>query len=163
MNPEIKLPMELSLIPYPPNVKVADDAPIIYISNFHTAECILYFNDLVPIDVVINLCNSDHKECIKEAWNDEYIRYEYTPIMDHEDQDIIPTATKNIEIINSCRNQNVLVHCHAGWSRSVSIVIAYFMDEYGLDFDMSFKHVKTYRSVANPNRGFIEQLKEWYE
>lgn len=53
----------------------------------------------------------------------------------------------------------VLVHCNAGVSRSVSVVIAYLMKHYGMSFDEAFKFVKSKRSFVRPNVGFVEQLK----
>lgn len=55
----------------------------------------------------------------------------------------------------------VLVHCNAGVSRSVSIVIAYLMKHYGMSFDEAFNFVKSKRSFIRPNVGFVEQLKTY--
>lgn len=50
-----------------------------------------------------------------------------------------------------------LVHCHAGISRSVSIVIAHLMNN-GMTFSQALALVRSKRPVANPNSGFIKQL-----
>ncbi|XP_066981433.1 dual specificity protein phosphatase 19 [Macrobrachium rosenbergii] len=55
----------------------------------------------------------------------------------------------------------VLVHCNAGVSRSASVVIAYLMRYYGMNYEEAFKFVKTKRSFIRPNTGFVEQLKEY--
>ncbi|XP_071546122.1 dual specificity protein phosphatase 19 [Panulirus ornatus] len=55
----------------------------------------------------------------------------------------------------------VLVHCNAGVSRSVSVVIAYLMRYYSMNFDEAFNFVKSKRSFIRPNTGFLEQLKEY--
>lgn len=82
--------------------------------------------------------------------------------------------------------RRVLVHCHAGVSRSVSIVVAYLMhhdalqprdsgkagagsSEAGgagttadvLGVMAALKLVRRVRPVANPNPGFLCQLLEW--
>lgn len=58
----------------------------------------------------------------------------------------------------SMLEQNVMIHCMAGKSRSVSITIAYFMIKFNLTFVEAYKYVKAKRPVANPNEGFMEQL-----
>ena len=61
----------------------------------------------------------------------------------------------NIVISN---NEKVLVHCMAGVSRSVSLVIYYLMKKHRMTFNQSFSYVKNIRSIANPNDSFKAQL-----
>lgn len=60
------------------------------------------------------------------------------------------------------RFTNVLVHCFAGVSRSVSIVIAYLMKKNGWKYLEAFEYVRARRSFINPNPGFRQQL-QMYE
>lgn len=156
-----KLPMDLSLIHHLPDKKIADDAPTIFISDYDTAKCILHFAEKMPIDVVINVSNYDHEESTQNSWKETHIRYEYHPILDNEDQELIPTALKVFGIIENCRYQNVLIHCYAGISRSVSMVIFYYMKKYLVHYETALDHVWIYRQVADPNEGFRQQLKDW--
>lgn len=55
----------------------------------------------------------------------------------------------------------VLVHCHAGVSRSATVVIAYLMQEKDLTFDQAFSFASKKRPVIFPNMGFQRQLQEW--
>lgn len=57
--------------------------------------------------------------------------------------------------------KNVLVHCYAGISRSSTVVIAYMMNKYKLDFSTAYNFVKMKRSLVNPNFGFVSQLREY--
>ena len=59
-------------------------------------------------------------------------------------------------------NSNVLVHCMGGISRSVSMVVYYLMKKYCINFNEAIKLVKDKRTVANPNRSFKLQLKEYH-
>ena len=39
--------------------------------------------------------------------------------------------------------------------------MAYLMKEYGMGLEEAFSHVKSKRSVINPNHGFMNQLKAY--
>ncbi|KAM3147328.1 hypothetical protein pb186bvf_000579 [Paramecium bursaria] len=56
---------------------------------------------------------------------------------------------------------NVLVHCQAGISRSVSIVTAYLIRHQKRNNDDCLEYVKQKRDVACPNYGFLIQLKDY--
>ncbi|GMI19558.1 hypothetical protein TrRE_jg10863 [Triparma retinervis] len=54
----------------------------------------------------------------------------------------------------------VLVHCHSGMSRSVTVCMAYLMGK-GRSLIEAFEMVKSTRQQASPNAGFMEQLAEY--
>lgn len=58
-------------------------------------------------------------------------------------------------------NGGVLVHCHAGVSRSSSCVIAYLMQEHGMSFKEAFAYASKRRPIIFPNMGFQKQLLEF--
>lgn len=53
----------------------------------------------------------------------------------------------------------VLVHCHAGISRSATIVISYLMREHGMNLAAATQLTRSKRWFINPNIGFRKQLK----
>ena len=55
----------------------------------------------------------------------------------------------------------VLIHCMAGISRSVTLVIAYLMQYYGLPMQQAYQFVKDKRSAISPNLNFMGQLLEF--
>ena len=59
------------------------------------------------------------------------------------------------------RDGNVLIHCLAGMSRSVTVCVAYVMTITNLNWKDALKVVRTGRAVANPNLGFQTQLQEF--
>lgn len=67
--------------------------------------------------------------------------------------DCIPYIKKSV-----CRNQNILIHCNAGVSRSSAIVIGYLMLEHKLDYSTAYNMAKRARSCIKPNVGFEKQL-----
>lgn len=76
----------------------------------------------------------------------------------------LPSTTAFIrDALNSGPEARVLVHCGEGISRSVSVVAAYLMAQYGWGRDEAVNYIKTKRRVANPNFGFMSQLQEYAE
>ncbi|XP_030766139.1 dual specificity protein phosphatase 22-like isoform X2 [Sitophilus oryzae] len=59
------------------------------------------------------------------------------------------------------RDGNVLIHCLAGMSRSVTVAVAYIMSVTTLNWKDGLKVVKAGRNVANPNLGFQQQLEQF--
>ncbi|CAG8681443.1 5229_t:CDS:1 [Funneliformis mosseae] len=55
-------------------------------------------------------------------------------------------------------NGRVYIHCQAGISRSVTIVIAYLMSSQKISYKQALDLVKEKRRIARPNFGFIQQL-----
>jgi protein tyrosine phosphatase len=55
-------------------------------------------------------------------------------------------------------NQNILVHCRAGISRSATIVISYIMKSQRMKMDDAFEFVKSKRSIISPNGDFFATL-----
>jgi protein-tyrosine phosphatase len=53
----------------------------------------------------------------------------------------------------------ILIHCSQGVSRSVALAISYLMWKQGRSYDEVFAEVKAARGVANPNIGFICQVR----
>lgn len=56
---------------------------------------------------------------------------------------------------------NILVHCAAGISRSVSFVLAYLIKHEGMKLANGHSFVKSKRFIINPNPGFMKQLREF--
>lgn len=56
---------------------------------------------------------------------------------------------------------NVLVHCGAGISRAPTIVASYLMKRLHISSTAAVELIQCQRSVASPNSGFREQLREY--
>ena len=99
---------------------------------------------------------------IKNFFPDKF-KYFNIPILDSDKEDIkkyFETSYKYID--EAIHNKGiVLVHCHAGVSRSASFVIAYIMKSQKKKYDDALDIVKSKRNKINPNPGFTQQLKEY--
>lgn len=63
-----------------------------------------------------------------------------------------------------CTNEaHVIVHCHAGISRSASVVIAYIMKYRMKSFKEALDIVRGARSIVEPNIGFTATLIDFEE
>jgi predicted protein tyrosine phosphatase len=68
------------------------------------------------------------------------------------------------EGLSTSGERSVLVHCHAGLSRSPTIVIAYLMKARKCSFEIALSRVKKVSSrLVNPNPNFRRQLRIWEE
>jgi atypical dual specificity phosphatase len=59
------------------------------------------------------------------------------------------------------KQDNVLVNCAAGISRSATIVIAYIMKYYNLTLKQAFLYVRKKRNQICPNKTFMKYLLEY--
>uniref|UniRef100_A0A1A9UG79 Dual specificity protein phosphatase 15 n=1 Tax=Glossina austeni TaxID=7395 RepID=A0A1A9UG79_GLOAU len=82
---------------------------------------------------------------------------------DTPDQNLSQYFTVCNDFIHAARLRegNVLIHCLAGMSRSVTVAVAYIMTATNLSWKDALKVVRTGRAVANPNIGFQTQLQEF--
>lgn len=128
--------------------------PNLYLGSIDEASDIKWLNNN-NIDVIYNVAEE------VPTFFSRYIQTYKLPLQDHSDQNITTTLPLSFSIIHNSlgRRKNILVHCYAGVSRSASIVIAYIMARFNLSFDDALSYVKSKRSIVNPNRGFIYQLK----
>lgn len=83
---------------------------------------------------------------------------------DNPDQDLtqyFPVCNDFIHGARLRKDCNVLIHCLAGMSRSVTIAIAYIMSVSDLTWRDALRVVRVGRRIANPNAGFQLQLQDF--
>ncbi|KAK4475298.1 hypothetical protein MN116_002368 [Schistosoma mekongi] len=93
------------------------------------------------------------------------IQYLHIPASDTTKQNLLPSFDRAVQFIEKARKHNgvVLVHCFAGVSRSVAVVIAYLLyNNRGLNVYKALEYVQARRSVAGPNLHFMGQLQAYY-
>jgi protein-tyrosine phosphatase len=146
------------------NMLKNDNLPIQIIDNLYIGSMAAAQNK----DALVN-CKITHivnsASALKNAFpNDfEYLRIEN--LLDSVDANIKQYFSITTPFIKNALSNNgvVLVHCHAGISRSSSIIIAYLIECLGLSFDEALKLCQSKRSKICPNQGFVKQLKELEE
>lgn len=91
--------------------------------------------------------------------------YKQIAVEDNLDVDLTQHLTGAFQFIEEARacGEKVLVHCHAGRSRSVTIILAYLMKYYGHTLDSALEYVKQRKPDINPNLSFVGQLLSYEE
>jgi atypical dual specificity phosphatase len=85
------------------------------------------------------------------------------PIKDTRESNLIDSFDMVADKIEEIRQSDgkSLVHCVAGVSRSVSLILAYLMKYCDMTLKQAFHHVRTVRQQVRPNLGFFKQLIEY--
>jgi len=141
--------------PYTPETRfeISEIIPGLYLSG----EEIASNKELLKqkqITTIINMTTH-----VLSTYGDEF-KYFCFPLVDQGDCDIKQYFVDTFKIIDEAlsNNQNILVHCQAGISRSATIVIAYIMRKQNKKMGESLKFVQSKRSCVSPNLGFCGQL-----
>ncbi|XP_067368777.1 dual specificity protein phosphatase 22-B-like isoform X1 [Channa argus] len=93
----------------------------------------------------------------------EDMTYLCIPAADRSKQNLVQYFRDSIMFIHESRlkGEGCLVHCVAGVSRSVTLVVAYIMTVTGRGWVESLAAVRAARPCAGPNSGFLRQLEEF--
>ena len=88
------------------------------------------------------------------------VAYFVFPSLDEPDYDIRGDAVAAVQAVVAGieAGEQVLVHCHAGVSRSATVVLLYLMAVRGLHLGAALAHLRRARPVVAPNVGFMRTL-----
>ncbi|XP_057351067.1 dual specificity protein phosphatase 12 isoform X2 [Manis pentadactyla] len=91
----------------------------------------------------------------------EGLRRLFVPALDKPETDLLSHLDGCVAFIGQARAEGraVLVHCHAGVSRSVAIITAFMMKTDQLTFEKAYENLQTIKPKAKMNEGFEWQLK----
>lgn len=96
---------------------------------------------------------------------DKGVKYLKISILDEDDKNI-HAHFQNVyqfieETLEQDENNNILIHCALGKSRSATVTIMYLMKRFSWSFDKAFAFVKAKREIIDPNDGFVQQLRDF--
>ena len=99
---------------------------------------------------------------VKMEYVNNNLSFLHISSMDHPQQDLSMYFPMVYEFISSFvdSGKKVLVHCHAGVSRSTTLLASYLMSKNDRGRDEILRHIKSKRSYINPNSGFLKQLQK---
>ncbi|XP_072615758.1 dual specificity protein phosphatase 12 isoform X3 [Vulpes vulpes] len=91
----------------------------------------------------------------------EGLRRLFVRALDEPETDLLSHLDRCAAFIGRARAEGraVLVHCHAGVSRSVAVVTAFMMKTDQLTFEKAYESLQTIKPEAKMNEGFEWQLK----
>lgn len=146
-------------------------APIDYDFPHDILDCRLFlgsFNQSEKYSVISDLKITHILNITSECGNvheDKGIKYMKVSIADEDDKSIHPHFENAYQFIDETlrqdKNNNILVHCAMGKSRSATMIIMYIMKRFSWSFDKAFAFVKRKREIIEPNDGFVDQLKDF--
>ncbi|XP_065668222.1 dual specificity protein phosphatase 13B-like [Hydra vulgaris] len=89
------------------------------------------------------------------------VKYAVFPAVDIPSYDIRKDVVEALQFIREGINNNerILVHCHAGISRSSTIVLFYLMIIRGYSLESALNRLKRIRPIVSPNYGFMYHLR----
>lgn len=81
-------------------------------------------------------------------------------LMDNLEQDLYRSLESAYRFIleGSTGGNKIYIHCHAGISRSVSMLIYFLMKRDKMSFNRALAFIRERRPIANPNNHFVSQL-----
>ena len=138
--------------------KIVDN---LYLGNAYNAS---NFNQLDEFNItsILNITN-EIPNYFEEDENFDYIKISIDDINKESIINHLDIALKFlIETKKKKPNQNILVHCYMGSSRSASIILAYLIKYYHLTLEDALKLLKEKRPVVNINVDFWKDLEIFY-
>tara|TARA_Y100000310_G_C20459894_1_gene704832 strand:+ start:43 stop:570 length:528 start_codon:yes stop_codon:yes gene_type:complete len=126
---------------------------------FLSAQVVSTNYSLLQENNITHIVNCTHpSECFGNLFQD--ICYMNVPVLDKPFQYIRDYFETTFQFIDEAISQKgkVLVHCHMGISRSVTIVVAYLMKKYRLSLKDALLKVTQIRPIASPSIYFHQQL-----
>ncbi|CAG9783401.1 unnamed protein product [Diatraea saccharalis] len=84
----------------------------------------------------------------------------YVQCFDLPETDIKPILGASLPFIHEAieNNENILIHCNAGVSRTSMVAIAYLIKYRNMTYEDAYALIKLKRPAINPNAGFRKQL-----
>jgi protein-tyrosine phosphatase len=153
--------------------QISEIEPDIFISG---SEVFLYPENITQLGITHLLCVSEdaYNESrsginflIEDCEKSPKIDYKCVFMQDNCRENILrpdalPVTLEYIHdtLQDSNVNTKILVYCQMGVSRSVAVVVGYFMWRDSLSYDDALCKIRKNRPKANPNTGFEKSLRE---
>lgn len=135
--------------------------PLSFIDNFIAVGSVALVSDVAElkrlgVTHIMTLTEDPLPLTIRDQFNTLHI-----PMLDGLSQELISKIEAAILFIESARlfpGGKIVVHCHAGISRSASIVIAYLMWILKCNVEEAARILSKHRTCISPNLNFVGQL-----
>ncbi|CAG9324673.1 unnamed protein product [Blepharisma stoltei] len=160
--PTLKMPtLQVSEVPSSPTINtLIQISPNLYISGYHAASN----SPLLRSEGITHILNLVGEEKCPNRFPDQF-NYKSLKIPDNPKIDILFFIYFSIEFISSAveNGGKVLIHCLRGISRAPTIACAFLMHDEGISESEAFRRIKNIHPEADPNLGFVCQLRMFRE
>jgi len=134
---------------------VAEVIPGLWIGN-REAACNIHLLRTIGVQACVNVT-------MQPNLHPDHFKYLHIPVNDTPEQDLLPSNLPRVLAwVNShiTAGRTVLVYCHAGISRSASVMLGLLLHVRGMSLLEAWTHLKKARPAVRPNEGFCRQLCE---
>jgi len=117
-------------------------ADICFLEDFNISQILNFSHTQIPDDTVANV--------------------RHYKIDDSEDAKIETFFSECVDLLDD-EHEITLICCAMGVSRSPSILAAYLISKFNMSSEDAIAYIKYYREIVSPNKGFLQQLKEYHQ
>jgi protein-tyrosine phosphatase len=116
------------------------------------------------INCIINVTKSISNYYENDENDENEFHYYRISVEDIKDESIINNLEITYKYIEKQINNNniILIHCFAGRSRSVALVLFYLIKKYKKSIDESYNNILKKREVVNINKSFYDEIEEYF-
>lgn len=111
------------------------------------------------IKAIINV-TSEISNYFEDTDDIDYIKFN---ILDENGKNIDIYFNTFLKFVEEHKNNNILVHCFMGASRSASLVLLYLIKKKNMEFEEALHFLCEKRKYVNINTTFISQIKKYLE
>lgn len=124
----------------------------IYLGSAFNAACYYKLKESYNIKIIINVTKE-----ISNYYPDDFTYKNYC-LLDLNEDSIKDYLDDAYEFIEKNKNNNILIHCYMGASRSASILTYYIMKKYNVNYDVALSFIEEKRKIVNINSKFAQEL-----
>lgn len=127
----------------------------IYLGNCKIASNYLFLES-IGITHILN-CAKEHPNYFEYCSDIQYKSFPLYDVMNENIEQYFDEATEFIE--NAVQSGGrILIHCHAGISRSSTLLTYYIMKKYSATCEQVLNYIKGIREIVRPNPSYLQQL-----
>ena len=90
------------------------------------------------------------------------INYFNIEILDNRENNFNKYQFDNVLKFIDTQNNNILIHCYMGSSRSATIVVLYLMYKYNYSLEDAIEYIRNKREIVNINSNFIKNIQDYF-
>ncbi|GMM48504.1 tyrosine/serine/threonine protein phosphatase [Pichia kluyveri] len=114
--------------------------------------------ELYDFSVIINVAEelTNYSQLLPNSIDYYFIPWSHNSHLFNDFQYLTSIIDKSLKA-----NKKILIHCQCGVSRSASLIIAYYMKFYNLNYNDAYNRLKEIVPQISPNLNLIYELIEW--